>query len=166
MADKINHQVEEADVIRGDFVTDGRTFILRLADTPLSGVGTTPQEAFDNLLAAQSAAGELPRRLSALAREQAGEQVRARIIQLAMIALIVLGVAGGATVSAAAMAPKVAATLIDTTIASFDTWLDTMPAERERKLSAVLTRVDALTHDDRDAGRPEPTATPSAPPSK
>lgn len=109
-----NSQAESGRVIRGEFHTDGETFIFTLADTPLSGVGATPQAAFDNLLQATSQAGALPGRLRELAREQASAADRASLMRLIGAVLIGLTIAGGMLGGALVLAPHVIADVIDT----------------------------------------------------
>jgi hypothetical protein len=153
----------DADVIRGEFVTDGKTFIFSLAGTPLSGTGASPQEAYAALLGAQGAAGELPQRLAELAREQQGEKVRAGIIQLLMVGLIALGVVGGALVTTATLASRVMGAVTSVVTGELDSWLDHMPPERERKLGVVTRRVDGVEADaDAPEAKPE-TPAPKAP---
>jgi len=96
-------------IVRGDFFTDGKTFVFRLADTPLSGVGDTPSAAFQDLMRVDAEAASLSARLRDLSRDQQGERVRAEIIRMSMIALIVFGVAGGAVAASAALMPRVLA---------------------------------------------------------
>ncbi|MFN4184204.1 MAG: hypothetical protein ACK4M6_05410 [Hyphomonas sp.] len=105
---------ENGRVIHGEFHSDGETFIFTLADTPLSGVGNTPQAAFDDLIRVTEQAGALPERLRDLAREQAGAAERASLIRLVGALLIGLTIAGGALGGAAVLAPRVVADVIDT----------------------------------------------------
>src|SRR5262245_15021902 len=120
----------EAEVIKGDFFTDGKTFILRLADTPLSGTGATAHEAFQNLMSTQESAGALTGRIKALARDQQGETLRTAIIRMTLAGLIVFGVIGGALVTAASMAPKVAADIATSTAVGLINWLDGLTPAR------------------------------------
>jgi hypothetical protein len=155
-------ETDGPEVVRGEFFTDGETFILRLADTPLSATGATADEAFAALLSVRSSAGALPARLALLAREQQGEIVRAKIIQMSAVALIVLGVAVGTLISAVAIGPRVASEMVQVMAARADKWLDSMPPERVAKLSVVLRKVDALT--DGDATQPAATQPAAAQP--
>lgn len=107
-------QAESGRVVRGEFHTDGETFVFTLKDTPLSGVGTSPQAAFDDLMRVQAQAGALPERLRELAREQAGAAERASIIRLVGAALVGLTIVGGALGGALALAPHVIADIADT----------------------------------------------------
>jgi hypothetical protein len=154
---------DEAEVIKGDFFTDGKTFILRLADTPLSGTGATAQEAFENLMSTQQSAGALTGRIKALARDQQGETLRTAIIRMTLAGLIVFGVIGGALVTAASMAPKVAADIATSTAVGLINWLDGLTPAREEKLTILLKRVRTLL------GEPEacqPSTSPDAAPPK
>lgn len=109
-----NSQPDGGRVIRGEFHTDGETFIFTLADTPLSGVGPTPQAAFDSLMQATSHAGALPGRLRELAREQASAADRASLMRLIGAVLVGLTIAGGMLGGALVLAPYVIADVIDT----------------------------------------------------
>src|SRR5262245_14992127 len=101
-------QKGEIEVIKGEFCTDGKTFILTLAGTPLSGTGATASAAFENLMRTEASAGALSQRLKELARDQQGEQVRATVIRSSLMALIIFGVVAGTLVVTAAMVPRVA----------------------------------------------------------
>lgn len=105
---------ESGRVIRGEFHTDGETFVFTLAGTPLSGVGATPQAAFDALMRVEAQAGALPERLRDLAREQAGAAERASLIRLVGVLVVGLTIVGGALGGAAALAPRVAADIAAT----------------------------------------------------
>jgi hypothetical protein len=91
----MNQSKGAADVVCGEFHTDGATFVFRLAGLPISGAGPSPQAAFDDLMAAQARAGDLQDKLRAIARDQQGEEVRATLIRMIMIWLIALTLIGG-----------------------------------------------------------------------
>jgi hypothetical protein len=141
---------DNAQVIKGEFFTDGKTFIFRLADTPLSGIGATAEEAFANLIKAQSAADALSSRIRALALEQQDEKVRASLIRMIMVGLIALGVVGGALVTAAGMVPKITSDVSASMIAGLNSWLEELTPAREKKLDAVLHRVRTLLSDSKE----------------
>jgi hypothetical protein len=103
-------------VVRGEFFTDGKTFVLRLEGTPLSGVGPTAQAAFDDLKRAQGTAGDFTEKLKLLAKDQQGEQVRAALIRSFATWLIALTLVGGFAAGMAAVAPRLAADFSDATI--------------------------------------------------
>lgn len=128
-------------VIRGEFHTDGQTFVFRLADTPFSGVGATPAQAFEDLLRSKASAGDLSRKLRDLAREQRGEQVRAAIVRTSMAALIAFGLVGGALGGAAALAPGVVAGVVETSAYRLGDWLDRMSPETEERLTRISQSV-------------------------
>lgn len=130
-------------VIRGTFHTDGATFVFTLADVPLSGVGETPQAAFDDLMAAQARAGDLPARLQALAREQQGAGDRRTIVRLIGIGLIALTVIGGALGGAVALAPRVVADVARTTLDKVNEWASELTPEERRNLREILDAPDA-----------------------
>lgn len=119
-------------LIKGDFFTDGRSYVFRLTGTPLSGIGATPSEAFDDLMRVNAACGGLAQKLEELAREQHGETVRAAVVRMTMIGLIAFGVTGGALVGAAALAPRVVGDITEIFTHRLGHWLDTMsPTQRE-----------------------------------
>lgn len=101
-------------VIRGRFHTDGETFVFVLEDTPLSGLGATPQAAFDDMMRVKAEAGALTERFRELARDQAGAAERASLLRLAGAALVGLTIVGGALGGAVALAPRVIADIVDT----------------------------------------------------
>jgi len=125
-------------VIRGTFHTDGKTFVFTLADVPLSGVGATPQAAFDDLMAAQARAGDLPARLEAMAREQHGAGDRRTIVRLIGIGLIALTVIGGTLGGAVALAPRVVADVARTTLDKVNEWASELTPEERRNLRDIL----------------------------
>jgi hypothetical protein len=135
---------KEASVIRAELLTDGETFILRLSDVPISGTGATAQEAFVNMMAARSQAGALPERIERLAREQQGEKVRAGIIRTTLAGLIIIGVIGGALVTAVGMAPKVAGDLAIGMAAATSRWLDELTPAQEEKLGQMARRLRTI----------------------
>lgn len=129
-------------VIRGTFHTDGDSFVFTLADVPLSGVGATPQAAFDDLMAAQSRAGDLPARLQALAREQQGAGDRRTIVRLIGIGMIALTVIGGALGGAVALAPRVVADVASTTLDKVNEWANELTPEERRNLRDIINSPD------------------------
>jgi len=136
----VNEQAkpDSASVIRGEFFSDGATFVMRLADTPISGIGQSPAQAYDDLLRASAAAGDLPARLAHLAKEQRGEQVRAAVIRTTMTALIAFGVVGGAIAGAVTVAPAVIADIVQASAGKLAAWAETMPPETEEKLKQAI----------------------------
>jgi hypothetical protein len=140
---KQEHSESEVEIITGDFFTDGKTFVFRLAGTPLSGTGETPTAAFQDLMRVRTSGSTLSQRLKELARDQQGERVRATVIRATMTGLIVLGVAAGALVTASGMAPRVAGAVAWSVTTGFDKWLDRMTPEQEAKLATLLQRVGA-----------------------
>jgi hypothetical protein len=125
-------------VVRGAFHTDGNTFVFTMADVPLSGVGATPQAAFDDLMAAYARAGALPARLEAMSREQAGAADRRMIVKLIGIGLIALTVIGGALGGAVALAPRVVADVAQTTLEKVNEWAGELTPEERRSLRDIL----------------------------
>ncbi len=125
-------------VIRGAFHTDGKTFVFTLADAPFSGVGATPQAAFEDLMATHARAGDLPARLEALAREQGGAGERRAIVRLIGIGLIALTVIGGALGGAVALAPRVVADVAQTTLDKINEWASELTPEERRSLREVF----------------------------
>ncbi|HEY0941159.1 MAG TPA: hypothetical protein VGE08_13750 [Steroidobacter sp.] len=146
---------QEADLIQGEFFTDGKTFVFRLKDTPLSGTGNSPAEAFQDLVRVDAAAGALKHKLQTLQREQRGELVRATIIRMTMIGLITFGVLGGALVGAAALAPRVIADMVQITTEKLGNRLAAMSPEQERSIGHLVQKLSALCN--------APTATPEMP---
>lgn len=130
-------------VVRGAFHTDGKTFVFTLADVPLSGVGTTPQAAFDDLMATYARAGELPARLEAMSREQAGAADRRAIVKLIGVGLIALTVIGGALGGAVALAPRVVADVAQTTLEKVNEWASELTPEERRNLRDILNEPPA-----------------------
>jgi len=138
-------QDDEADsVIRGEFFSDGATFVLKLADTPLSGAGASPDKAYENLLKATADAGDLTVRLKRLARDQQDERTRQTLIRSLMTSLVVLGVIGGGIIVSAGFLPKIFAEAHLGPADQLTRMLDNLDPDRERKLAGVLTRLDAL----------------------
>lgn len=134
----------EVEIVRGEFCTDGKTFILTLTGTPLSGTGNTPSAAFEDLMRTQASAGALSQRLKELARDQQGERVRATVIRCSLAALIVFGVVAGTLVVTAAMLPRVASDLTEVTTLRLSNWLERMPPSTEKRIASILQRVGSL----------------------
>jgi hypothetical protein len=128
-------------VVRGDFVTDGETFIFRLEGTPLSGVGRSASAAFDDLIRVQDETQPLTARLKELERDQQDEGVRATIVRMSMVGLIVFGVVGGALFGTAALLPRVIADTSETVMTKTASWLEDMPVEKQQRLSAAIVRL-------------------------
>jgi hypothetical protein len=148
-------KADDEGVIRGEFFTDGKTYILRLGDTPLSGVGATAQEAFENLASNHAAAATLPAQIRALAREQQSESTRVGIIRVIMGGLIAVGIVAGAIITTAAIAPRVLSEMTANAI-------DGLSPEREEKLAKSLQRLRALMDRADKAGTlPEPSQIPA-----
>jgi hypothetical protein len=134
----------EIEVIKGEFCTDGKTFILTLAGTPLSGTGSTASAAFEDLMRAETSAGALPQRLKELARDQQGERVRATVIRSSLVALTVFGVVAGIMVVTAAMLPRVAVDVAAVTVSRLNAWADNMPPNHQKRISDLLQRFGGL----------------------
>jgi hypothetical protein len=133
----MSNMVNES-VVRGAFHTDGKTFVFTMADVPLSGVGATPEAAFDDLMAAYARAGDLPARLEAMSREQVGAADRRAIIKLIGIGMIALTVIGGALGGAVALAPRVVADVAQTTLEKVNEWASELTPEERRNLRDIL----------------------------
>ena len=97
----------ETAIIQGEFLSDGKTFVFRLAGTPFSGVGKTASAAFDDLMRVEAETAPLSTLIRERARDLEGETVRATIVRMTMIGLIVFAVLGGAIVGTAALVPRV-----------------------------------------------------------
>ena len=61
-------------LIKGDFVTDGETFVFRLSGTPLAGVGKSAAAAFDDLIRLSGETAPLVDRLREVAHDQQDEK--------------------------------------------------------------------------------------------
>jgi hypothetical protein len=144
----------EMNLIKGDFVTDGETFVFRLAGTPLSGVGNSAATAFDDLVRVSGETVPLADRLRELARDQQDEKVRATVIKFAMVGLIIFGVIGGALFGAAAILPRVVADTSETTVTQIASWIENMPVEKQERLSRAMGRIWALSGQSRGAASP------------
>jgi hypothetical protein len=158
---------EDEALVRGEFFTDGKKFVFRLAGMPLSGVGDTASAAFKDLMRAEAETAPLSARLRALARDQAGEAARAQIVRLAAIALILLGIAGGTLAASAALAPSVITDLGALATAKVVDSMETLTPEREAALRKVVRRLGGIMGvSGRDIGCPttQPaTGSPTAP---
>jgi hypothetical protein len=132
---------DRGEIIKGEFFTDGATFVFRLNGTPFSGTGDTPGAAFDNLLQTKAAAGALPERLAEFEREQDGERVRAALIRTSGIGIIVLGLFGGLIFGTAAMLPRVVGNVTDMTTQRLSNWIDNMPPATEQRLAGFLQKI-------------------------
>jgi hypothetical protein len=153
MKTKANGQ-REANLIKGDFFTDGETFVFRLAGTPISGVGNSAATAFEDLVRVSGETAPLADRLRELARDQQDETVRATVIKFAMVGLILFGVVGGALFGAAAMLPRVVADTSETTVTEVARWIENMPAEKQEGLARAMARIWALSGQSRGAASP------------
>lgn len=131
-------------LVQGEFFTDGRKFVFRLAGLPLSGVGDTPDAAFEDLMRIEAETTPLSTRMRALARDQEGERVRGRIIRLAAIALIVFGVVGGALAASAALAPSVIADIGALATSKLVASMQRLTPEREAKLRQAVQHLDGV----------------------
>jgi hypothetical protein len=125
-------------LIQGEFFTDGKTFVFKLAGTPLSGTGATPEAAYNDLMRVQGAAGDLNQRLRDLAREQRGEATRASVIRMTAIAMIAFGVVGAALIGGGALAPKVIADVAEVSSGKMATWVDSLTPEQEQKFARIF----------------------------
>jgi hypothetical protein len=134
----------DIEVIRGEFCTDGKTFILTLAGTPLSGTGGTASAAFEDLVRTDVSTGALSQRLKELARDQQGEQVRATVIRSSLTALTVFGVVAGIMVVTAAMLPRVMVDVAAVTVSRLNAWADNMPPDHQKRISELLQRFGNL----------------------
>jgi hypothetical protein len=151
------------DVINGEFFTDGKTFVFRLAGTPLSGTGTTAAAAFEDLMRAEASTGGLTHRLKELARDQQGEAVRATVVRTAMVGLVALGIVAGALFGAAVMLPRVVASVTDSTTARLDRWLDQMPPTTKDRIAEIIQRAGALARSSDGGCTPSAKSAPGAP---
>lgn len=152
----------DTQLICGEFVTDGKHFVLRLKGTPLSGTGETASQAFEELMRAEASAGPLAQRLKQLSREQEGEQLRVTLVRWLLIALIAFGGIGGAVVAGLAMAPKVLADVAQSSASRVGAALENMSPEAEQKLSRLLQRLDKMLGDERACSPPEVVPAPSS----
>jgi hypothetical protein len=134
----------EVAVLKGEFWTDGTSFIFKLADTPLSGTGDSPAAAFESLMRSDKGAGGLSSRLRELARDQQGERVRAMVIRMAMIGFITFGIIGGTLVGSAALMPRVIADVTEITTRQLNRWFETMPSSSEERIARLLQRTGEL----------------------
>jgi hypothetical protein len=154
------HQIE---VVKGDFYTDGRTFVFRLEGTPLTGTGTTPSAAFEDLMRVEATTGGLSQALKDMGRDQQGEQVRATVIRMTMIGLIVFGVIAGTLATTAALLPRVAADLAQITASRLEAWIVQMPPSSEERMGQFLQRIGGLMRAPNDACPAPANSTPTAP---
>lgn len=99
----------KADIVRGEFHTDGEGFVFTLSDTPFSGFGTSPQAAYDNLMLTVDEAADLPDRFRELAADQRSAIERASLIRMTAGLLIALTIIGGALGGALTLLPQVIA---------------------------------------------------------
>jgi hypothetical protein len=134
----------DVNLVKGDFVTDGKTFIFRLEGTPLSGVGNSPAAAFEDLVRVRGATGPLADQLRDLTRDQQDEKVRATVIRMALVGLIVFGVVGGGLFGAAAIFPRVVADTSELTVTQISRWVENMPAEKQEKISGAIAKILAF----------------------
>ncbi len=135
---------DDAALIRGEFVTDGKKFIFRSAGMSLSGVGDTPSAAFADLMRAEAETAPLSTRMQALARDQEGETVRAGIIRLAAITLILLAVVGGALATSAALAPSVITDLGALATSKLVDSIEHLTPQREAALRQAVQRLGGI----------------------
>ncbi|HTI02924.1 MAG TPA: hypothetical protein VL752_18410 [Acidisoma sp.] len=154
-------------LVRGEFFTDGRKFVFRFAGMPLSGIGDTPGAAFDDLMRAEAETAPLSARMRALARDQAGEAVRAQIVRFAAIALILLGIVGGTLAASAVLAPSVITDLGALATAKVIGSMEALTPEREAALRKAVQRLGGIVGvSGKDTGCPSTqaaTASPTAP---
>jgi hypothetical protein len=150
------------DLINGEFFTDGRTFVFRLAGTPISGTGNTAAAAFEDLMRAEASTGALTQRLKELARDQQGEVVRATVVRSAMVGLVALGIVAGALFGAAAMLPRVVASVTDSTTARLNNWLEQMPPTTRERIAEIVQRASSLARPSDAACAPPAKSAPDA----
>jgi hypothetical protein len=131
---------QDAMIITGDFVTNGRTFVFRLAGSPHSGVGASAGDAFDDLIRSHGKCSPLADRVHELARDQQDENVRSTTIKMAAIGLIVFGVAGGVVFASAAILPRLIVQTSELAINRLSRWVEDMPVERQEKLLRAIQR--------------------------
>jgi len=134
----------ETTIIQGEFFSDGKTFVFRLAGTPLSGVGATASAAFDDLMRIDAETAPLSTLILERARDLEGETVRATIVRTAMIGLIVFAVLGGAIVATAALVPRVVSDVGSLALTRLVKSVDNMTPEQEAELSRVAARINTL----------------------
>ena len=136
-------------VIKGEFVTDGETYVLRIAGTPLTGTGPSADAAFADLMDTRAQTGAFAERLEQVAREQESDAVRATVVRWVIIAFIVFGAVGGVLVAAASLAGKVGADLGAAPIVETDVGTEP-PLAAGEGVGALVQQAGAV-FDDADA---------------
>lgn len=134
----------DAALVQGEFFSDGKTFVFRLAGTPFSGVGDTPSAAFEDLMRVDAQTRPLSVLIRDRARDQQGDAVRATIVRTAMIGLIVLAVLGGAIAATASILPSVVADIGGAALTHLADSVDTMSPKRQAEISRVADRINKL----------------------
>lgn len=144
----------EPAIVQGEFFTDGKKFIFRLAGLPYSGVGDSPTAAFEDLMRVEREGAPLTSALRQQARDLEGEATRKLIIRWVSIGLIIFAILAGTLVATAALLPKVIADVGGMAIHHISHSLDTMSPEREAELSRAAHRLHLLL----DSGQGPPCA--------
>lgn len=134
----------ESAIVQGEFFTDGKKFIFRLAGLPYSGVGDTPSAAFEDLMRVERQGAPLTTVLRQHARDLEGEATRKQIIRWVSIGLIIFAIVAGGLVATAALLPKVVADVGNMAITHISQSLDTMSPEREAELTRAAHRLHKL----------------------
>jgi hypothetical protein len=134
----------ELAMVAGEFFSDGKTFVFRLAGTPLTGIGETPSAAFEDLMRVDAKTAPLSALMRERARDQQGEITRAAIIRMTMIGLIIFAVLGGAIVATAAIAPRVAVDVGGLALTRLVHSLDDMSPQHQAELTRAANRINEL----------------------
>jgi hypothetical protein len=134
----------EPAIVQGEFFTDGKKFIFRLAGLPYSGVGDSPSAAFEDLMRVERQGAPLTTVLRQQARDLEGEATRKLIIRWVSIGLIIFAILAGALVATAALLPKVVADVGSMALTHLSHSLDTMSPEREAEIARAARRLHAL----------------------
>jgi len=134
----------ESAIVQGEFFTDGKKFIFRLAGLPYSGVGDSPSAAFEDLMRVEREGAPLTSILRQHARDLEGEATRKLIIRWVSIGLIIFAILAGGLVATAALLPKVVADVGGMAITHISHSLDTMSPEREAELTRAAQRLHKL----------------------
>ena len=150
----------ESAIVQGEFFTDGKKFIFRLAGLPYSGVGDTPSAAFEDLMRVERQGAPLTSLLRQHARDLEGEATRKLIIRWVATGLIIFAILAGGLVATAALLPKVVADVGGMAITHISRSLDTMTPEREAELTRAAQRVHKLLGSDQGPSCTNGTARP------
>jgi len=100
--------------VKGQFTTNGRVFIFSLPDVPISGVGDTPNAAYESLTQAIAAAGDLPAALRRISEDQRQEASVQSLARWTAGGLIAIGIIGGTIAAGFAIAPAILTDIAET----------------------------------------------------